>query len=165
MAEALNQWRANAVWVSGHGEGWALYAERLMDELGYLSDPGDRMGMLDAQRLRAARVVFDIGLHCGFEIPERWVTELGVEPGIWDAEKGYKFLEANLDISEGQRRFEFLRYLGWPGQAPSYKVGERVWLQLREDARAAGISDRDFHTRALKLGSVGLDTLRRALAA
>ncbi|MDY6051795.1 MAG: DUF885 domain-containing protein [Rothia sp. (in: high G+C Gram-positive bacteria)] len=164
MAETLNQWRAKAVWVSGHGEGWALYAERLMDELGYLSDVGDRMGMLDAQRLRAARVVFDIGLHCGFEIPERWVTELGVEPGIWDAEKGYKFLEANLDLSEGQRRFEFLRYLGWPGQAPSYKVGERLWLQLREDARAAGISDRDFHTRALLLGSVGLDTLRRALA-
>ncbi|WP_237233082.1 DUF885 domain-containing protein [Rothia nasisuis] len=163
MADALNQWRANAVWVSGHGEGWALYAERLMDELGYLSNPGDRMGMLDAQRLRAARVVFDIGLHCGFEIPERWVAELGVEPGIWDAERGYKFLEANLDMSEGQRRFEFLRYLGWPGQAPSYKVGERIWLQLRDEARSAGISDRDFHTRALMLGSVGLDTLRKAL--
>ncbi len=163
MADALNQWRANAVWVSGHGEGWALYAERLMDELGYLSNPGDRMGMLDAQRLRAARVVFDIGLHCGFEIPEHWVAELGVEPGIWDAERGYKFLEANLDMSEGQRRFEFLRYLGWPGQAPSYKVGERIWLQLRDEARSAGISDRDFHTRALMLGSVGLDTLRKAL--
>ncbi len=165
MADALNQWRANAVWVSGHGEGWALYAERLMDELGYLADPGDRMGMLDAQRLRAARVVFDIGLHCGFEIPERWVTELGVEPGVWDAERGYQFLEANLDMSEGQRRFEFLRYLGWPGQAPSYKVGERIWLQLREASRAAGVDDRDFHTKALMLGSVGLDTLRRALAA
>ncbi|MFW0181221.1 DUF885 domain-containing protein [Rothia sp. P5766] len=165
MADALNKWRASACWVSGHGEGWALYAERLMDELGYLSDSGDRMGMLDAQRMRAARVVFDIGLHCQFEIPERWVAELGLEPGIWDAERGYAFLEANLDTSEGQRRFEFLRYLGWPGQAPSYKVGERVWLQLREQARAAGISDRDFHTRALLLGSVGLDTLRRALAA
>lgn len=163
MAESLNNWRASACWVSGHGEGWALYAERLMDELGYLADPGDRMGMLDAQRLRAARVVFDIGLHCGFEIPQRWVDELDIEPGVWDAESGYRFLEANLDMSEGQRRFEFLRYLGWPGQAPSYKVGERLWLQLREDARAAGVSDRDFHTRALMLGSVGLDTLKRAL--
>lgn len=165
MADALNKWRASACWVSGHGEGWALYAERLMEELGYLADPGDRMGMLDAQRLRAARVVFDIGVHCGFEIPERWVAELGLEPGIWDAESGFAFLEANLDMSEGQRRFEYLRYLGWPGQAPSYKVGERLWLQLREDSRARGIADRDFHTRALMLGSVGLDTLKRALAA
>lgn len=164
MADSLNQWRAKGIWVSGHGEGWALYAERLMEELGYLQDPGDRMGMLDAQRMRAARVVFDIGLHCGFEIPALWAERLGLEPGVWDAESGYAFLKANLDISEGQLDFEFLRYLGWPGQAPSYKVGERLWLQLREDARAAGVSDRDFHTRALLLGSVGLDTLRRALA-
>ncbi|MBM7051367.1 MULTISPECIES: DUF885 domain-containing protein [unclassified Rothia (in: high G+C Gram-positive bacteria)] len=164
MAGTMNEWRANGVWVSGHGEGWALYAERLMEELGYLSDPGDRMGMLDAQRLRAARVVFDIGVHCGFEIPERWVKELKIEPGIWSAETGKKFLDANLDMSVGQRDFEYVRYLGWPGQAPSYKVGQRIWEQLRDKARAAGISDKDFHTRALKLGSVGLDTLKRTLA-
>lgn len=167
MAETMNQWRANAVWVSGHGEGWALYAERLMEELGFLSDAGDRMGMLDAQRLRAARVVFDIGLHCGKEIPSRWVEELGLEPGIWDADSGFAFLKANLDLSPGQLRFEFLRYLGWPGQAPSYKVGQRIWEQLRDEARAAGTAgedDRDFHTRALKLGSMGLDSLRRALS-
>ena len=53
----MNSWRTNMLWVSGHGEGWALYAERLMEELGYLKDPGDRMGMLNAQRMRAARVV------------------------------------------------------------------------------------------------------------
>lgn len=167
MAETMNQWRANAVWVSGHGEGWALYAERLMEELGFLSDAGDRMGMLDAQRLRAARVVFDIGLHCGKEIPSRWVEELGLEPGIWDADSGFTFLKANLDLSPGQLRFEFLRYLGWPGQAPSYKIGQRIWEQLRDEARAAGtagVDDRDFHTRALKLGSMGLDSLRRALS-
>lgn len=151
------------MWVSGHGEGWTLYAERLMEELGYLNDPGDRMGMLDAQRLRAARVVFDIGVHCGMDIPERWAKELGLEAGVWDAESGKKFLEANLDMSPGQRDFEYLRYLGWPGQAPSYKIGQRIWEQLREEARAAGIADKDFHTRALKPGSVGLDTLKRAL--
>lgn len=165
MADTMNQWRANGVWVSGHGEGWALYAERLMEELGYLSDPGDRMGMLDAQRLRAARVVFDIGVHCGLEIPERWAKELGVEGGTWTAETGKKFLDINLDLTDGQRDFEYVRYLGWPGQAPSYKVGQRIWEQLREDARAAGVSDKDFHTRALMLGSVGLDTLKRALSA
>lgn len=164
VQNSLNLWRSQGIWVSGHGEGWALYAERLMEELGFLKDPGDRMGMLDGQRLRAARVVFDIGVHCGFEIPERWVKELGVEPGIWDAESGKKFLDVNVDMSEGTRNFEYNRYLGWPGQAPSYKIGQRIWEQLREESRSKGVDDKDFHTKALVLGSVGLDTLKRALA-
>ena len=160
----MNSWRTNMLWVSGHGEGWALYAERLMEELGYLKDPGDRMGMLNAQRMRAARVVFDIGVHCEMPIPDEWAEQLGVEPGtIWTSELGYEFLKLNLDESEGQQRFEFLRYLGWPGQAPSYKIGERLWLELRDQALHRGDDMRAFHTRALLLGSVGLDTLRRAL--
>ena len=160
----MNSWRTNMLWVSGHGEGWALYAERLMEELGYLKDPGDRMGMLNAQRMRAARVVFDIGVHCEMPIPAEWAEQLGVEPGtIWTSELGYEFLKLNLDESEGQQRFEFLRYLGWPGQAPSYKIGERLWLELRDQALRRGDDMRAFHTRALLLGSVGLDTLRRAL--
>lgn len=160
----MNSWRTNMLWVSGHGEGWALYAERLMEELGYLKDPGDRMGMLNAQRMRAARVVFDIGVHCEMPIPDEWAKQLGVEPGtIWTSELGYEFLKLNLDESEGQQRFEFLRYLGWPGQAPSYKIGERLWLELRDQALRRGDDMRAFHTRALLLGSVGLDTLRRAL--
>jgi len=158
--DTLNNWRRNACWVSGHGEGWALYAERLMLDLGYLSDPGDHMGMLDMQRMRAARVVFDIGVHLELDMPERWGE------GPWTAEKGYDFLSKHLDISEGQRRFEFTRYLGWPGQAPSYKVGQRLWEQIR-DARREAEGDafdlRAFHTEALNMGSVGLDTLRRAL--
>lgn len=156
----LNNWRRNVCWVSGHGEGWALYAERLMDDLGYLSDPGDKMGMLDGQRMRAARVVFDIGVHLELPIPARWGS------GVWTAEAGLEFLRANLDISEGQLDFEFHRYLGWPGQAPSYKIGQRLWEDIR-DARAARDGDafslRDFHTQALNLGSVGLDTLQAAL--
>ncbi|NVM94339.1 DUF885 domain-containing protein [Arthrobacter wenxiniae] len=156
----LNNWRRNVCWVSGHGEGWALYAERLMDQLGYLADPGDRMGMLDAQRMRAARVVFDIGVHLELAIPARWGS------GTWTAEAGLEFLRANLDISAGQLDFEFHRYLGWPGQAPSYKIGQRLWEDIR-DARAlrdgSGFSLRDFHTQALNLGSVGLDTLKAAL--
>jgi len=160
----MNSWRTNMLWVSGHGEGWALYAERLMEELGYLKDPGDRMGMLNAQRMRAARVVFDIGVHCEMPIPAEWAEQLGVEPGtIWTSELGYEFLKLNLDESEGHLRFEFLRYLGWPGQAPSYKIGERLWLELRDQAVRRGDDMRAFHTRALLLGSVGLDTLRRAL--
>ncbi|WP_434992881.1 DUF885 domain-containing protein [Arthrobacter sp. Ld5] len=156
----LNPWRRNAIWVSGQGEGWALYAERLMQELGFLSDPGDRLGMLDAQRMRAARVVFDIGVHLELEIPARWGE------GTWTPEKGYDFLRKNIAISEGQLSFEFTRYLGWPGQAPSYKIGQRLWEQVRDEVRAAegeAFDLRTFHTRALNLGSVGLDTLRRAL--
>ncbi|GAA4373549.1 DUF885 domain-containing protein [Paeniglutamicibacter cryotolerans] len=158
--DTLNDWRRNACWVSGHGEGWALYAEKLMADLGYLSDPGDYMGMLDAQRLRAARVVFDIGVHLELPVPERWGT------GTWTSEKGFGFLEKNLDISEGQLKFEYTRYLGWPGQAPSYKVGQRLWEQIRDARRAAAgerYDEKAFHSEALRLGSVGLDTLGRAL--
>ncbi|RAX47543.1 DUF885 domain-containing protein [Arthrobacter sp. AQ5-06] len=156
--ELLNKWRRNVCWTSGHGEGWALYAEKLMQELGYLADPGDHMGMLDMQRMRAARVVFDIGVHLELEIPERWGT------GTWTPEAGYDFLKENLPISEGQLKFEFTRYLGWPGQAPSYKVGQRLWEQIRADLETRpGFDLKAFHTKALNVGSVGLDTLRRAL--
>jgi uncharacterized protein (DUF885 family) len=156
--ELLNKWRRNVCWVSGHGEGWALYAEKLMLELGYLKDPGDHMGMLDMQRMRAARVVFDIGVHLELEVPERWGS------GTWTPEKGFDFLKANLPISEGQLQFEFIRYLGWPGQAPSYKVGQRLWEEIRgELEKRPGFELKAFHTSALNIGSVGLDTLRRAL--
>ncbi|WP_347110422.1 DUF885 domain-containing protein [Paenarthrobacter sp. S56] len=156
--ELLNNWRRNVCWVSGHGEGWALYAEQLMLELGYLKDPGDHMGMLDGQRMRAARVVFDIGVHLELPIPERWGT------GTWTPEKGFDFLKANLDISEGQLQFEFARYLGWPGQAPSYKVGQRLWEQIRAELEGRGDFDlKSFHSKALNIGSVGLDVLRKAM--
>lgn len=156
--ELLNKWRRNICWTSGHGEGWALYAEKLMQELGYLDDAGDHMGMLDMQRMRAARVVFDIGVHLELEVPARWGT------GTWTPDKGYDFLKANLPISEGQLNFEFTRYLGWPGQAPSYKVGQRLWEQIRAELESRpGFDLKEFHTKALNIGSVGLDTLRRAL--
>jgi uncharacterized protein (DUF885 family) len=156
--ELLNSWRRNICWTSGHGEGWALYAEKLMQELGYLQDPGDHMGMLDMQRMRAARVVFDIGVHLELEVPGRWGS------GTWTPEKGFDFLKENLAISEGMLNFEFVRYLGWPGQAPSYKVGQRLWEQIRAELEARPEFDlKAFHTKALNIGSVGLDTLKRAL--
>ena len=92
------------------------------------------------------------------DIPERWGS------GTWTPDKGYQFLKENLPISEGQLNFEFTRYLGWPGQAPSYKVGQRLWEQIRTELEARpGFDLKEFHTRALNIGSVGLDTLRRAL--
>lgn len=160
QAATLNSWRRLMCWVSGQGEGWALYSERLMHQLGYLDDPGDYMGMLDAQRLRAARVVFDIGVHLGLPVPAQWGQ------GIWNAENGYEFLKKNLDLSQGQLDFEYNRYLGWPGQAPSYKIGQRLWEQIRDEYAATegdSFSLKAFHTSALQLGSVGLDTLKRAL--
>ncbi|WP_402464345.1 DUF885 domain-containing protein [Isoptericola aurantiacus] len=162
--DTLNSWRRLACWVSGHGEGWALYAERLMADLGHLDDPGDRFGMLDAQRLRAARVVLDLGVHLRKDCPPEWGG------GTWDADKAWTFLQANANMPEAFVRFELERYLGWPGQAPSYKIGQRLWEQAREEARALAsargeeLDLRAFHARALGLGSVGLDVLRDALA-
>jgi uncharacterized protein (DUF885 family) len=158
--ELLNRWRRLASFTSGHGEGWALYAERLMADLGYLDDPGDYLGMLGAQSMRAARVVLDIGVHCGFPAP----AEVG--GGDWSYESAWQFLTAHATMAEGFLRFELDRYLGWPGQAPSYKIGERLWLQLRDDAQQAAGADFDlaaFHRRALDVGSVGLDVLRSAV--
>ncbi|MFV0459971.1 MAG: DUF885 domain-containing protein [Actinomycetales bacterium] len=157
----LNTWRRMVCWVSGHGEGWALYAERLMDELGYLQDPGDRMGMLDSAAFRSARVVVDIGTHCGLAAPDE------VGGGTWDAEKMWAFLTSHCRVEHSQLAFERDRYLGWPGQAPSYKVGERIWRQLREQARAHDPNSfdlKDFHRRALDVGSVGLEVLATALS-
>lgn len=158
-SDQLNTWRRMACWVSGHGEGWALYAERLMQELGFLTDPGDLMGMLDSQRLRAARVVVDIGVHLRKPCPDRWGG------GTWNASKAWEFLTANVSMAPQFLQFELDRYLGWPGQAPSYKVGQRLWEQLRDRERTgSGFDLASFHRRALDVGSVGLDTLAAALA-
>ncbi len=165
QSELLNRWQRQLAFVSGHGEGWALYAERLMDDLGYLADPADRMGMLDAQAFRAARVVIDIGMHLQLEIPAD--NPMGFHPGErWTPELGYDFMRASTAIDEPTLRFEIDRYLGWPGQAPSYKVGERIWLEARDAVRArqgAEFDLRRFHADALNLGSLGLDPLRAAL--
>ncbi len=164
--EVLNRWQRLMCWVSGHGEGWALYAERLMDDLGYLDDPGDKLGMLDGQGFRAARVIVDIGMHLEKEIPRD--NPLGFRPGeTWTPDLGLEFMREHCRMEDAFIRFEVNRYLGWPGQAPSYKVGERIWLQAREDARNRLGSDFDlksFHRSALDLGSIGLDPLQAALA-
>lgn len=154
----LNLWRRQLAGTSGHAEGWALYAERLMEELGYLDDPADRLGMLDGQRMRAARVVLDIGVHLGKQRPDG--------QGAWTGDYAFEFMGRNVAMNDGFITFEVNRYLGWPGQAPSYKVGQRIWEQLRDELRrreGADFDIRRFHSRALALGGVGLDTLRSAL--
>jgi len=162
--ESLNDFQRLMAGTSGHAEGWALYAERLVRELGYLDDDGDLLGMLDAQLFRAARVVIDIGMHLELEIPagtgfhegERWTPDLGLE-----------FL-LNRTISDSAHAADEVdRYLGWPGQAPSYKVGERLWLKGRDAARARhgdAFDPKAFHTKALQFGGMGLDPLIGLLA-
>lgn len=160
MRDSLNDWRRSGCWVSGHGEGWALYAEQLMAELGYMDELGDRMGVLDSMRLRTSRVVVDLGVHLRKDAGP-WGE------GAWDADSAWRFLRENVASDDAFLRFELNRYLGWPGQAPSYKIGQRIWTQLREEARAKEGADFDlkaWHNRALSIGSVGLDVLREALA-
>ncbi|MEP6481271.1 MAG: DUF885 domain-containing protein [Rhodoglobus sp.] len=154
----LNTYRRMLAGTSGHAEGWALYAERLMQDLGYLDDPGDRLGMLDGQRMRAARVVLDIGVHLGKPKLDG--------SGKWDWDYALDFMSKNVNMSPQFVRFEVNRYFGWPGQAPSYKVGQRIWEQLRDDYKAregAAFDIREFHRKALDIGGVGLDTLKAAL--
>ncbi|HEV7951313.1 MAG TPA: DUF885 domain-containing protein [Glaciihabitans sp.] len=153
----LNTWRRNAG-TSGHAEGWALYAERLMEQLGYLDDPADRLGMLDGQRMRAARVVLDIGVHLEKPLPDG--------SGLWTGEYAFEFMGNNVNMSEQFVRFEVNRYLGWPGQAPAYKVGQRIWEQLRDEyalREGSSFDIKQFHKKALDIGGVGLDTLKAAL--
>jgi uncharacterized protein (DUF885 family) len=165
QAESLNRFQRQFAGTSGHAEGWALYAERLMRELGYLTDDGDLMGMLDAHLFRAARVIVDLGMHLELVIPngtgfhegERWTPELGLE-----------FMMTRTITEAAHVRDEIDRYLGWPGQAPSYKLGERLWLAARDDAKQRDPEHFDlrrFHQQALEMGSMGLDTLRERLAA
>ena len=149
---------------SGHGEGWALYAERLMDEFGFLENPDYRLGYLYAQAFRAARVVVDLGIHCGFPIPSssKW------HPGEkWTPELMLEFMTERSSSDDDFNRSEINRYLGWPGQAISYKLGERVWLRLRDEAKArhgASFDIAQWHDSALKLGNLGLDLLEKELS-
>jgi len=167
-AAELSRFQVSVGSVSATTEGWALYAERLVDELGYLSDAGDRLGYLDNQRMRAVRVVVDIGMHLALAIP----TSSAFHPGeTWDAALGEEFFAARSGSPAAFVHSEIVRYLGWPGQAISYKLGERAWLAGRDAARrrreAAGerFDLRAWHTAALSLGSLGLDDLARELAA
>ena len=154
----LTSYQRGEAWNSGYGEGWALYSERLMDELGYFSDPGYRMGYLMNQAMRAARLVVDVGLHLGYR------DEHG---NVWNLKSAKKFMMDRALLSESYAESEIRRYVSWGGQAVSYKLGERVWLEAREEARER-LGDKfsllKFHMHALKLGPMGLDMLKEELA-
>ncbi|HEY3427656.1 MAG TPA: DUF885 domain-containing protein [Acidimicrobiia bacterium] len=161
MAQQENLTRAHRllIWYSGYGEGWALYTERLMDELGYFEKPEYRLGYYSAQQLRACRVVIDIGCHLGLELP----SDSAINPGgTWDYQTAVEILHQVAaqprDVSESEAK----RYLGWPGQAISYKVGERFIVGLREETKkkqGAAFNVREFHRSLLEGGEVRLDYL------
>jgi uncharacterized protein (DUF885 family) len=147
---------AKSSFVSGHGEGWALYAERLADELGWFSEPGTRLGMLGGSALRAARVVIDIGVHLDLPLPDG---------SRWTFAKACEVLRERGRAEPHRVRAEVVRYFGWPGQAISYKLGERGWLAAREHARERpGFDLKRWHTAALNLGPIGLRDLAAELA-
>ncbi|MDI9833465.1 DUF885 domain-containing protein [Streptomyces sp. KAU_LT] len=165
VAGNLSRYQATIGMVSANAEGWALYAERLMDELGFLTDPEHRLGYLDAQMMRAARVIVDIGMHLELEIPadspfhpgERWTPDLAQEFFGTHSSRPADFVESELT-----------RYLTIPGQAIGYKLGERAWLQGREKARQRhgdAFDLKAWHMAALSQGSLGLDDLVEELAA
>lgn len=163
--DKLSRYQRLLTFISGHGEGWALYSERLMAELGYLDNPDYYLGMLSGQALRAVRVIVDIGMHLELPIPsgekfhpgEVWNHDLAVDFAVEKTQRPRQFMES-----------EIMRYLGWPGQAISYKVGERYWIEAREaakKARGAAFGLKSFHTEALNIGPMGLEQLQRELAA
>ena len=163
--EHLSRFQRVLGWTSGYGEGWALYAEHLMDELGGFPDPGDRLGYLSAQAMRAARVVIDIGLHCGLPVPAD--NGLGLPAGPWTPDLAERVLREFALLDEGFAASEVNRYLGLPGQAISYKVGERVWLDLRQEAKdrlGPAFDLRDWHMAALRAGHMGLAPFRTLMA-
>jgi uncharacterized protein (DUF885 family) len=166
LAGELSTYQTSIGSVSAMTEGWALYAERLMDELGYLGDPGARLGYLEAQLRRAIRVIVDIGMHLQLELPAGVLPE--TEHGrTWTPELAVEFFAAHTARSNEFVTSEIVRYLGRPGQAISYKVGERAWLAGREAARAAhgdAFDLKSWHMAALSLGALGLDDLTAELA-
>jgi uncharacterized protein (DUF885 family) len=156
--DRLSRFQRTDAWTSGHGEGWALYAERLMDELGGFQDPGYEMGHLSAQAWRAVRVVVDIGLHMGYQDENE---------KVWNYESAVDLLMSHALLEEDFAKSEIDRYLGIAGQAISYKVGERVWMSAREEAKQRlgdAFSVKKFHAYALRLGPMGLDPFAKELS-
>lgn len=159
--ENLSRFQRAVIWYSGSGEGWALYAERLMDELGYFEKPEYRLGLLNSQLFRSCRIVIDIGSHLGLRIPDDAPLYAGE---AWTYERAVDYMNIvgiqPRDMSES----EVKRYLGWYGQAISYKVGEREILDIRDQAHSRPHYDpREFHRKMLAAGAIRLDHLREVM--
>jgi uncharacterized protein (DUF885 family) len=159
LAEHLTRAHRLLIWNPGYGEGWALYAEQLMDELGLLERPEYVLGYLTSCLLRAVRVVVDIGLHLDLPIPDHAPVNPG---GRWSFEVGVEALERLAFLDRPYAVSEVTRYLGMPAQAISYAIGAQRIVELREERRRLDGSAFDlarFHADVLGSGPVGLDHL------
>lgn len=143
---------ARYLWNSGYGEGWALYSERLADELGLYSGPLDRMGLLSDQGARAARLVIDSGIHT-----QGWTRQQAVD-----------YMLANTAWPTKDIQSEINRYIAWPGQANAYMLGMLEIRRLRDLAEAElgeNFDLRQFHDRVLENGSITLPMLEQSILA
>jgi uncharacterized protein (DUF885 family) len=132
---------------SGFGEGWALYAERLADEMGLYSSPLARMGLLESEAHRAARCLIDAGIHT-----RGWTRQQAIDT-----------LSAHTTMDRAIVEGEIDRYISWPGQAPSYMIGRNEIFSLRQmakDSLGDRFDIRQFHDRVLENGTVTLPMLR-----
>ncbi|MFD4022315.1 DUF885 domain-containing protein [Streptomyces sp. NPDC058576] len=163
-ADRLTRFQASSGVVNANVEGWALYAEHLMDELGFLTRPDHRLGYLQAQMLRTVRVIVDIGIHLGLPIP----GDAAYLPGErWTPRTAGVFLRRNCARPRSFVDAELLRYQSNPGQAIGYKLGERAWLRGRTAARTRHGNRFDiktWHMAALSQGPLGLDDLTNELS-
>jgi uncharacterized protein (DUF885 family) len=136
--------------VTAYVEGWALYTERLAAEMGLYSSDLDRMGMLSFDAWRASRLVVDTGLHA-----------LG-----WDRQRAIQYMMDNTALARNNVENEVDRYIGWPGQALAYKLGQREIFALRAQAQrrlGPAFDIRAFHDNVLAHGAVSLAVLRAEL--
>jgi uncharacterized protein (DUF885 family) len=160
----LHPWQRHLCHVHGYAEGWAHYVEGRADDWGLLRDDAERLGVVLAQRWRAARVVVDLGLHLQLPVPagNGFTTATHWTPG-----SARDLLVSVTGMHPSTAAFEVDRYYGWPGQALAFSVGARLWDGARRRATAADPrsgTERAFHARALGLGPMGLDVLAEHLA-
>ena len=147
--KGLPQFRRSAGFTA-YVEGWALYSERLGDEMGLYRDDLSRLGMLSDQALRAARLVVDTGLHAKG----------------WTREKAIDFMKANTPMSQEEIEAEVDRYTVWPGQALAYKVGQLELASLRDEVKARTgrrFDIKAFHDAVLRHGPLPLPVLRASV--
>jgi uncharacterized protein (DUF885 family) len=147
----LPRFRRN-LYFSGYGEGWGLYTEWLGNLMGIYRNPYERFGQLSYEMWRAARLVIDTGIH-----------HYG-----WNRQQAIDYLAGHTALSQHEVETEVDRYISWPGQALSYKLGELTIRKLRSEAEAAlgtRFDQKSFHDRILALGAVPLPVLEQQMRA
>lgn len=158
--EHLTRFQRHRCEIAGYAEGWGLYAEQLMDSLGFFEAPADELGFLQNQLLRTARVLVDIGVHLQLQVPDALYP---ATPGRWTPQTARAFLADRAGLRGSFLDFELERYLGRAAQAIAYKLGEQHWLSILEAATGGGTSLREVHADALRLGPANFDQLHAAL--